>query len=81
MLEFGMGDGMVKVVLNPSFNRAFHAAILERAHKAELVIPLSMTCCCLPCADSRRHVLTDHDGSQMGIRPHHLGDDRRIDHA
>jgi basic membrane protein A len=36
MLEFGMGDGMVKVVLNPKLQSRIPASILERAHNAEL---------------------------------------------
>jgi len=36
MLEFGMGDGMVKVVLNPRLQSRIPTAILERAHSAEL---------------------------------------------
>jgi basic membrane protein A len=36
MLEFGMGDGMVKVVLNPKLEARIPSAILKRAHEAEL---------------------------------------------
>ena len=35
MLEFGMKDGMVKVVLNPKLKSRIPAAALERARKAE----------------------------------------------
>ena len=35
MLEFGMKDGMVKVVLNPKLKSRIPAAILERARNAE----------------------------------------------
>src|ERR1700722_6097600 len=36
MLEFGMGDGMVKFLLNPRLQSRIPSAILERAHSAEL---------------------------------------------
>jgi basic membrane protein A len=36
MLEFGVADGMVKVVLNPRLQSRIPTAILERAHSAEL---------------------------------------------
>jgi basic membrane protein A len=36
MLEFGMADGMVKVILNPKLESRIPPAILERVHAAEL---------------------------------------------
>ncbi len=36
MLEFGMSDGMVKVILNPRLESRIPPAILERVHREEL---------------------------------------------
>ena len=36
MLEFGMADGMVKVVINPKLESRIPASTLERVHTAEL---------------------------------------------